>query len=152
MLASLRVTSERRLAARPVGAARMIRFPRNSKTALIDLISVVLPVPGPPVIIMTLWKRASWRTFNCSEEGLIASFFTTSAVICFESIPGGVTGTERMAFILFEIPFSASCRSFRQERLRHLRPFPVLSQKDCRIVSESLLHRKKCAPRPRTAR
>ena len=50
--ASCSVDSDKRLAARPVGAQSTIRFLfpcRNPSTKA--LIIVVLPVPGPPVII-----------------------------------------------------------------------------------------------------
>ena len=59
VFASRPVLSLSRLAARPVGAARAISTPVDASTLRIELIRVVLPTPGPPVITRTLESKAS---------------------------------------------------------------------------------------------
>ena len=59
--ASTPQVSPRRLAARPVGAARAVSSPRASKRASTPRREVVLPVPGPPVS-STTWDRAASST------------------------------------------------------------------------------------------
>ena len=59
VFASRPVLSLSRLAARPVGAASAISMPLAPSTLRIELISVVLPTPGPPVMTRTLESRAS---------------------------------------------------------------------------------------------
>ena len=59
VLASRPVLSLSRLAARPVGAASAILMPLAPSTLRIELISVVLPTPGPPVMTRTFDTRAS---------------------------------------------------------------------------------------------
>ena len=59
VLDSLPVASLMRLAARPVGAARRMRWPMDSKAAMMPRV-VVLPVPGPPVNTMT-FDGTAWR-------------------------------------------------------------------------------------------
>ncbi len=54
VLASRSVASARRFAARPVGAASRTVRPVSEATYTIALVSVVLPVPGPPVSTVTL--------------------------------------------------------------------------------------------------
>ena len=58
------VVSLKRFAARPVGAAKRIFNPWAFKMDKMPLITVVLPVPGPPVSTKTPW----WR------QALMASF------------------------------------------------------------------------------
>ena len=53
VLASICVASDIRLAARPVGAAKAMFIPIESKTRISALMIVVLPVPGPPVSTIT---------------------------------------------------------------------------------------------------
>ncbi len=59
VLASTPVLSDSRLAARPVGAQSAIVTVFASKIFRIELTSVVLPTPGPPVMTSTLDARAS---------------------------------------------------------------------------------------------
>ncbi len=113
VFAFLCVNSASRLAARPVGAARLICFPRALNTALIDLIRVVFPVPGPPVMITARWENIFSRTLSCSCESFMASFFRTSFDICSVSIPWGTTGTDKRALSLFARPASAWWRAFK---------------------------------------
>ena len=49
VFASLPVTSDIRLAARPVGAHRLTFNPASSSRSMMALMVVVFPVPGPPV-------------------------------------------------------------------------------------------------------
>ena len=58
VLASAPVASVIRLAARPVGAARAKVMPMPAKAWVMQRMMVVLPVPGPPVMIMTPASRA----------------------------------------------------------------------------------------------
>ncbi len=70
VLAVLPVASLRRFAALPVGAAKETFSPREDKSSIIAFTTVVLPVPGPPVITKTpeemalstasFWPGASW--------------------------------------------------------------------------------------------
>ena len=58
VLASMPVASLIRLAALPVGAASKILMPAVFKAAMMPWVVVVLPVPGPPVRIITLDSTA----------------------------------------------------------------------------------------------
>ena len=60
VLASRPVASLMRLAALPVGAARSTSRPYARYAAMIPWVVVVLPVPGPPVRIIT-FARAAFR-------------------------------------------------------------------------------------------
>jgi hypothetical protein len=53
------VLSLSRLTARLVGAASAISIPLAPSTLRIELITVVLPTPGPPVVTRTFEGRAS---------------------------------------------------------------------------------------------
>lgn len=75
VFASMPVTSERRLAARPVGVASAMESPMLSKIRRIARTTVVLPVPGPPVRINTEFFTAS----------VIAFFWSFSYRILFSS-------------------------------------------------------------------
>lgn len=59
--ASVEHSSPRRLAARPVGAARAVSSPMASNRASTPRRQVVFPVPGPPVSSITC-RWAAWRT------------------------------------------------------------------------------------------
>ena len=71
VLASRPVASDMRFAARPVGAHRATRAPRASRMRMMAFTSVVLPVPGPPVMTSSL-SRAAFST---------ASFWTGERVM-----------------------------------------------------------------------
>ena len=58
VFASMPEASDRRLAARPVGAARRIFAPASRKAVIMPRVVVVLPVPGPPVSTRTLLDAA----------------------------------------------------------------------------------------------
>ena len=63
VIASTPEVSVIRLAARPVGAASATEIPISLKIFTMRLIIVVLPVPGPPVIIVILLVRAARIAF-----------------------------------------------------------------------------------------
>ena len=52
------VASDIRLAALPVGAAKMILRPAALKAEMMPRVVVVFPVPGPPVSTITLEETA----------------------------------------------------------------------------------------------
>ena len=54
VFASIPVASDRRFAARPVGAASRILAPASRNAVIMPSVVVVFPVPGPPVRIRTL--------------------------------------------------------------------------------------------------
>ena len=59
VFASSPVLSERRLAARPVGAQSAMAMVFASRILRIELTKVVLPTPGPPVITNTFDPRTT---------------------------------------------------------------------------------------------
>ena len=70
VFASSPVLSDNRLAARPVGAQSATRTCLAIRIFRIELTSVVLPTPGPPVITSTLLERAvrtasRWLAASC---------------------------------------------------------------------------------------
>ena len=83
VFASNPVLSERRLAARPVGAPSAIETFLAIRILRIELTSVVLPTPGPPVITRTLetsavrsawlWLSASASLVRVSTQGMALS-------------------------------------------------------------------------------
>src|SRR5277367_1509225 len=85
VFASRPVLSDRRLAARPVGAHNAIAMVFARRILRIELTSVVLPTPGPPVITSTfeasatrtaaiwLWASASFVCFSTQGIALSAS-------------------------------------------------------------------------------
>ena len=85
VLAGFPVASAIRLAARPVGAARLMRLVSFSKRLIMALMMVVLPVPGPPVSTMTLflaamrtasaWASASLGVKDCRTSPTCLSAF-----------------------------------------------------------------------------
>jgi hypothetical protein len=83
VLASSPVDSERRLAARPVGAHSSGLTPLTVMMVRIEFTKVVLPTPGPPVITSNLedsarrmasfWLSARWMESFCSTQGMALS-------------------------------------------------------------------------------
>ena len=63
--ASVEHSSPRRLAARPVGAARAVSSPMASNRASTPRRQVVLPVPGPPVRSITCREAAISTAWRC---------------------------------------------------------------------------------------
>ena len=59
VLASMPVLSDKRFAARPVGAQRTIATALASRIFKSEFTSVVLPTPGPPVITSTFEPSAA---------------------------------------------------------------------------------------------
>ena len=59
------VVSPSLLAARPVGAARRIVCPSDSRSLMIIFTVVVFPVPGPPVITSSPWFMDSLTAVIC---------------------------------------------------------------------------------------
>ena len=68
MQAKRPLVSRMRLAARPVGAATAILWLLPSKILSSAFITVVLPVPGPPVIMDTPFFREFFTAAVCSAE------------------------------------------------------------------------------------
>ena len=66
-----------RFAARPVGAANKIDHDFFSKMAIRLLISVVLPVPGPPVMTSTRASTAMRIAAFCSADNSMSPVFST---------------------------------------------------------------------------
>ena len=64
VFASRPVASLILLAALPVGAASRMSIPRRPKIVRIALMMVVFPVPGPPVMTMTLLFTADFTASN----------------------------------------------------------------------------------------
>ena len=81
VLASEPVASVMRFAARPVGAARAKVMPMPEKAWVMQRMMVVLPVPGPPVMIMTPASRArvtAVRWLSDRVRPSSRSYFSTS--------------------------------------------------------------------------
>ena len=82
-MASRPVLSDRRFAARPVGAQGAMMTVLTSRIFSSELTSVVLPTPGPPVITSTFeasatrmasfWLSASASLVRCSTQGIALS-------------------------------------------------------------------------------
>ena len=83
--ASHPVVSDILLAARPVGAAKSTSIPSSSKTCRIVLIVVVLPVPGPPVIMVTPFWTAWYTALFCNISKTIPWRFSILETL-FESV------------------------------------------------------------------
>ena len=66
-----------RFAARPVGAASNTLAFFRSKSLMMALITVVLPVPGPPVITSTLPVRLAPAASTCSLASSTGSVRST---------------------------------------------------------------------------
>ena len=64
--ASRPVTSESRFAARPVGAASCVLSRSASNSRRMPDMTVVLPVPGPPVTIRSCREAAARMALRCS--------------------------------------------------------------------------------------
>ncbi len=75
------VTSERRLAALPVGALNTTFRFCILKTSHNARIMVVFPVPGPPVMTTIFSSSTLMTTFNCSVDNFTASFVNTPSRI-----------------------------------------------------------------------
>lgn len=83
VLGSSPVLSDRRLAARPVGAQSATSTPLARSTRRTEFTRVVLPTPGPPVMTRTLervarvrasrWLGASERPVLPSTQGIARS-------------------------------------------------------------------------------
>ena len=78
VFASIPVTSDRRFAARPVGAASRIRMPRKAR--IMPMVVVLLPVPGPPVRIMILLVLAVSMAWRCTSSYSMSS--SVSICVC----------------------------------------------------------------------
>ena len=73
--ASFPVVSVILFAALPVGAAKITFFPLSSYISIIFFIIVVFPVPGPPVIIVTLFSFTNFNASFCfSDNSILDSF------------------------------------------------------------------------------
>ena len=103
VFASRPVLSDRRFAARPVGAQSAIVTALAVRIFSSELTSVVFPTPGPPVMTITLetsatrsaafWLSASASFVLCSTHGMALSTsmagqggFPTASVLSFSAI------------------------------------------------------------------
>jgi hypothetical protein len=80
VFASSPVDSARRFAARPVGAQSSGLTPLPVMIVRIELTSVVLPTPGPPVITRSFAASARRIAFFCDSASSIASFSSTQGI------------------------------------------------------------------------
>ncbi len=90
VLASSPVDSDRRLAARPVGAHSRGFTPLAAMMVWIDFTRVVLPTPGPPVITSSLEESARRMASFWLWARLIASFPSTHGIALSASKLGSV--------------------------------------------------------------
>ncbi len=86
-MASMPVTWLMRLAALPVGAVSTTERPSSSIRAIIVLMVVVLPVPGPPVRAMQPQDADVCTAINCSTASS-TPFLRAMARICSSSCSG----------------------------------------------------------------
>src|SRR5208337_399102 len=77
VFASYPVASLIRFAALPVGAAKRVLTPRALKILRMELMMVVLPVPGWPVSTMTLDRQALFTASICLSAKVMSSFSWT---------------------------------------------------------------------------
>ena len=92
VLASRPVASLILRAALPVGAASITLWPRRSWIAMIDLIMVVFPVPGPPVMTITFLSTESLTARACCSERARPRCFSAAATRASLSIRGNCLG------------------------------------------------------------
>ena len=82
VLASKPVASVMRLAARPVGA-HSTTSPSWDRRLMMQLMMVVLPVPGPPVITSTPVSRAEMMAWRCRGLKRISRLFSKLSMALF---------------------------------------------------------------------
>ena len=90
VLASIPVLSERRLAARPVGAARATETPFATKMRRMASTRVVLPTPGPPVITMFFDETAIFTASLWLSAKVTPSFRSTHGM----ALPASMSGQD----------------------------------------------------------
>ena len=104
VLASIPVASVMRFAALPVGAARSIFKPCSWYIAIIPFVTVVLPVPGPPVSTRTFDIAACFIASACNLSYLI---FNRSSIFVISVLPSRFFPGRFASLInLFAVPVS----------------------------------------------
>jgi hypothetical protein len=110
VFASMPVVSESRFAALPVGAHSRHFTPLARRIVSIEFTRVVLPTPGPPVMITTRQVSAVWRAslwLGASVLPVLASHHCTAFS---KSIGGYAGGASTNARIFAAMPSSAFLR------------------------------------------
>ena len=87
VLASRPQASASRRAARPVGAASVGLTPRWTSATSSERSSVVLPVPGPPVITVTLLCSAHRSAARCSADNSIPPALAAASIALLDHRP-----------------------------------------------------------------
>ena len=80
VFASRPVASARRFAARPVGAHRSTRSCRRPSASTMARTRVVLPVPGPPVMIRSRLAQAAWTASCCNGESVMPAALSKASM------------------------------------------------------------------------
>ena len=83
VLASSPVASVIRFAALPVGAHNTTFSLCDEKRFKINLIIVVFPVPGPPVIMQTLLSFIHFKASYCLSDNFISNIFSNFSISFF---------------------------------------------------------------------
>ena len=106
--ASAPVASLIRLAARPVGAHRTVSLSFESSSRM-QLMMVVLPVPGPPVITKTPFSSAPAMAWRWVGEKVMFRCFSKDEIA--RETPAYLSGA--MAVIRRRIMRATSCSAYR---------------------------------------
>lgn len=104
------VISQRRLAARPVGAAKMMSPVSLSVMVKMALVMVLLPVPGPPVMMCSFFVSEVITACFCISAKLMLSFSSTQVIALSVLISRMVLLAFAMRAISRSIPRSQSQR------------------------------------------
>ncbi len=107
VLASRPVASVMRFAARPVGAASSAFRPSSSSKSIIQLIAVVFPVPGPPVITVTPCCIAWITASRCWSARLIWFFSSNRRILYSRSLNCRIERSAAKSISIRAVPASA---------------------------------------------
>jgi len=112
VFASMPVLSDKRFAARPVGAQSAIETALAINIFSKELTRVVLPTPGPPVMTITLETSAtrSAAFLAVSESELRPLFDPRDGLIDFNGGPAGLSNGERLELLGDFALGSVKCR------------------------------------------
>ncbi len=112
VFASCPDASFKRFAARPVGAASAGLIPADASATSSERNSVVLPVPGPPVITVTRLASAHLSALFCSVESSSSDdLIAAASARSIASLP--IARPEFNSAIRFATLTSASCNRAR---------------------------------------